>query len=247
MSKRVALVTGASRGIGRAIAFRLCGAGFDVVFAARGIEQNEEISSQIGACESCQGQAMRVNLDVTSSESVKEAFTRVLQEKTRVDVLVNNAGITRDGLAMRMKAADWDAVLDANLNGSFRCIQQVLPGMARNRWGRIINISSVVGQAGSAGQANYAASKAGIIGMTKSLAQEMASRGITVNAVAPGYIETDMTAHLPQDVKQKILAKVPLGRIGSPENVAHAVQFLACEEAGYITGQVLAVNGGLYM
>jgi 3-oxoacyl-[acyl-carrier protein] reductase len=247
MSKRVALVTGASRGIGRAIAFQLCGAGFDVVFAARGIEQNEGIAAEIGACESCQGQAMRVNLDVTSADSIKDAFARVLKEKTRVDVLVNNAGITRDGIAMRMKAADWDAVLDANLTGAFRCIQQVLPGMMRNRWGRIINISSVVGQAGSAGQANYAASKAGMIGMTKSLAQEMASRGITVNAVAPGYIETEMTAVLPDEVKQKILAQVPLGRIGHVDDVGHAVKFLASDEAGYITGQVLAVNGGMYM
>src|SRR5215471_6058501 len=196
MSKRVALVTGASRGIGRAIAFSLCHSGFDVVFAARGIEQNEQLAAEIGRCESCGGQSMRVNLDVTSPDSIKDAFSHVLKEKTRIDVLVNNAGITRDGLAVRMKAADWDAVLDANLSGSFRCIQQVLPGMMRNRWGRIINISSVVGQAGSAGQANYAASKAGMIGMTKSLAQEMASRGITVNAVAPGYIETEMTAVL---------------------------------------------------
>jgi 3-oxoacyl-[acyl-carrier protein] reductase len=247
MSKRVAFVTGASRGIGRAIAFSLCRAGFDVVFAARGIEQNEELAAEIGGCESCGGQSMRVNLDVTSPDSIKDAFSRTLKEKTRIDVLVNNAGITRDGLAVRMKAADWDGVLDLNLGGSFRCIQQVLPGMMRNRWGRIINITSIVGQAGSAGQANYAASKAGLIGLTKSLAQEMGSRGVTVNAVSPGYIDTDMTKGLPEELKTKILAQVPLGRMGQPEDIAHAVKFLAGEEAGYITGQVLAVNGGMYM
>jgi len=247
MSKRVALVTGASRGIGRAIAFSLCHAGLDVVFAARGVEQNEELAAEIGGCESCGGRSMRVNLDVTSPDSIKEAFTRVLKEKTRIDVLVNNAGITRDGLAVRMKAADWDGVLDLNLGGSFRCIQQVLPGMMRNRWGRIINITSVVGQAGSAGQANYAASKAGMIGLTKSLAQELGSRGVTVNAVSPGYIDTDMTKGLPEELKAKILGQVPLGRMGQPEDIANAVKFLAGDEAGYITGQVLAVNGGMYM
>jgi 3-oxoacyl-[acyl-carrier protein] reductase len=190
---------------------------------------------------------MTVNLNVTDPESVKAAFAKALQDKSRIDVLVNNAGVTRDGLAVRMKQADWDLVLDINLNGAFRCIQQVLPGMMRNRWGRIVNISSVVGQAGSAGQANYATSKAGLIGLTKSLAQEMASRGITVNAVAPGYIATDMTAVLPEDVKQKILAGVPLGRMGKPEDIAAAVKFLAGEDASYITGHVLAVNGGMYM
>jgi 3-oxoacyl-[acyl-carrier protein] reductase len=190
---------------------------------------------------------MTVNLDVTSPDSVKEAFGKALQDKSRIDVLVNNAGITRDGLAVRMKPADWDLVLSINLNGAFRCVQAVLPGMMRNRWGRIINIASVVGQAGSPGQANYAASKAGLIGLTKSLAQEIASRGITVNAVAPGYIDTDMTKVLPEEVRQKILAAVPLGRMGKPEDIAAAVKFLASEDAAYITGQVLAVNGGMYM
>jgi 3-oxoacyl-[acyl-carrier protein] reductase len=217
------------------------------VFAARGIEQNEQIASEIGACPACAGQAMRVNADVTSADSVKEAFAKVLKEKSRIDVLVNNAGITRDGLSMRMKAADWDAVLDANLNGAFRCIQQVLPGMIRNRWGRVINITSVVGQAGAAGQTNYAASKAGLIGLTKSLARELGSRAITVNAVAPGFIETDMTNALTDEQKTAILTQVPLGRAGSVDDVAHAVKFLAGEDAAYITGQVLAVNGGMYM
>lgn len=244
MFNRVAFVTGASRGIGRAIALTLCRANFDIVVASPEIERNEQVAEEIRACS---GEATTMNLDVTSPESVKEVFAKTLKDKTRIDVLVNNAGITRDGISLRMKPADWDLVLDINLNGAFRCTQAVLPGMMRNRWGRIINIASVVGQAGAAGQANYAASKGGMIAMTKALAQEMGSRGVTVNAVAPGYIETDMTKVLPDEVKARILAQVPLARIGQPEDVANAVKFLASEEAGYITGHVLAVNGGMYM
>jgi len=244
MFNRVAFITGASRGIGRATALTLCRAGFDIVVASPEIEKNEEVAAEIRACS---GEAMTLNLDVTSAESVKQAFAKALAEKSRIDVLVNNAGITRDGLAVRMKQADWDLVLRLNLDGAFLCTQAVLPSMMRNRWGRIVNIASVVGQAGSAGQANYAASKAGLIGLTKALAQEMASRGITVNAVAPGYIATDMTAVLSEEVREKILAGVPLGRMGKPEDIAAAVKFLASEDASYITGQVLAVNGGMYM
>ena len=244
MFNRVAFVTGASRGIGRVTALTLCRAGFDIVVASPEIEKNEEVAEEIRACS---GEAVTLNLDVTSAESVKQGFDRVLKDKSRIDVLVNNAGIARDGLAVRMKAADWDLVLNINLSGAFRCIQAVLPGMMRNRWGRIVNISSVVGQAGSAGQANYAASKAGLIGITKALAQEMASRGITVNAVAPGYIATDMTKDLPEEVKQKIMASIPMARMGTPQDIANAVKFLSSEDAAYITGQVIAVNGGMYM
>jgi 3-oxoacyl-[acyl-carrier protein] reductase len=244
MFNRVAFITGASRGIGRAISLTLCRNGFDIVVASPEIEKNEEVAEEIRACS---GEAMTVNLNVTSPESVKEAFARALKDKGRVDVLVNNAGVARDGLAVRMKQADWELVLNINLNGAFLCSQAALPSMMKSRWGRIINISSVVGQAGSAGQVNYAASKAGLIGMTKSLAQEMASRGITVNAIAPGYIATDMTAVLPEDTKAKILAQVPLGRMGKPEDIANTVKFLASEDASYITGQVIGVNGGMYM
>lgn len=246
MVNRVALITGASRGIGRAIALSFANAGYQVVAAARTMEDagSAEALAELRAANPT---VSPLNLDLASAESIKDAIARVVKEKGRVDILVNNGGITRDGLAVRMKAADWDAVLRTNLDGSFLCIQQVLSGMMRSRWGRIINITSVVGQAGSPGQVNYAASKAGLIGITKSLAQEVASRNITVNAVAPGYITTDMTKDLPDELKQAIMGKIPMARMGTPEDIAAAVKFLASDEASYITGQVLAVNGGMYM
>ena len=244
MSNRVAFVTGSSRGIGRAIALTLCREGFYIVVASPEVENNELVAGEIRAAG---GEAMTLDLDIGSQESVKHGFAQVLAAQGRVDVLVNNAGITRDGLAMRMKPADWDLVLKINLTGAFFAAQQALPGMMKNRWGRIVNMASVVGQAGSPGQANYVASKAALIGLTKALAQEMGSRGITVNAVAPGYIETDMTSVLPEAVKQKYLASIPLGRAGTIADVANAVKFLVSDDASYITGHVLSVNGGMYM
>jgi 3-oxoacyl-[acyl-carrier protein] reductase len=244
MSDRVAVVTGGSRGIGRETALTLARTGLFLVVASPEVENNAKVAEEIRAAG---GAAMTLDLDVSSYDAVKAGFAKVIAEKGRIDVLVNNAGITRDGLAMRMKQADWDLVLKINLYGSFFAAQQALPGMMRARWGRIVNIASVVGQAGSPGQANYAASKAGLIGLTKALAQEVGSRGITVNAVAPGYIQTDMTAGLPEDLKQKMLASIPLARMGVPADIANAVKFLVSDDAAYITGHVLSVNGGMYM
>jgi len=244
MLNRVAVVTGGSRGIGRATSLALCRAGFEIVVASPEVDKNEEVAAEI---RNCNGRALTVNLDVSSLDSVRDCFALVLKEMGRVDVLVNNAGITRDSLAMRMKPEDWNLVLQINLTGAFYACQQVIPPMLKQRWGRIINIASVVGQSGNPGQANYVSSKAGLIGLTKCLAQEVGSRGITVNAIAPGFIETDMTQNLPEEVKNAMLAKVPLKRAGKPEDIAAAVRFLASEDAGYITGHVLNVNGGMYM
>jgi 3-oxoacyl-[acyl-carrier protein] reductase len=244
MANRIAFITGASRGIGRACALALSAGGAKVVLAARQMEKLEAVAAEI---RTAGGEAFVVPIDLASHESIKEAFAKASTEFGRVDILINNAGLTRDGLALRMKRDDWDAVLQTNLSGAFFCIQQVLPAMVRERWGRIVNITSVVGESGNAGQSNYAASKAGLIGLTKSLAQELASRTITVNAVAPGFVETDMTASLSDAVRAKITEAVPLKRIGKPEDVAAAVNFLAGDDAGYITGHVLDVNGGMYM
>jgi 3-oxoacyl-[acyl-carrier protein] reductase len=244
MNNRIAVVTGASRGIGRACALALAQCGGKVALAARQIDKLDEVAAEIRAAG---GEAFTTELDLGSHDSIKAAFAKIAKEFGRVDILVNNAGVTRDGLAIRMKRDDWDLVLQTNLSGSFFCIQQVLPGMIRERWGRIVNIASVVGEAGNAGQANYVASKAGLIGLTKSLAQEVASRSVTVNAVAPGFIETDMTAGLNDQMKEQIKKGVPLGRFGKPEDVAAAVSFLCSDDASYITGHVLDVNGGMYM
>jgi len=215
-----------------------------VALAARNLEQLEALAAEIRA----KGrEAFVVGLDLASPDSIKEAIGKTAKEFGPITILVNNAAITKDNLALRMKKDDWDAVIATNLTGAFLAIQQVLQGMMRERWGRIVNISSLVGEMGNPGQANYVASKAGLIGLTKSIAQEMGSRNITVNAVAPGFIETDMTQGLSQELKDKMLANIPLKRIGRPEDVAAAVRFLASEEAGYITGHVLDVNGGIYM
>src|SRR5579883_337525 len=223
---KVALVTGASQGIGRACALALGEAGAKVALGARNLERLQ---------------------DVANSDSVKAAVDAIMQAWQKIDILVNNAGITRDNLLMRMKPEDWEEVLQTNLKGAYHCIRAVLPSMVRARYGRIINIVSVVAQAGNPGQANYIASKAGLIGLTKAVAAEVASRNITVNAVSPGFIETAMTEKLPQAVRERILSMVPLGRIGKDREVAYAVRFLASDEAAYITGHCLNVNGGMYM
>jgi 3-oxoacyl-[acyl-carrier protein] reductase len=244
MANRTAFVTGASRGIGRTIALALAKTGATIVVASNEPENNEKVATEI---REAGGEASTVYLDLTSPDSIKEAFTTAIREHGHIDILVNNAGITKDALALRMKKEDWDLVLAINLTGAFLATQQVLQGMMKERWGRIVNIASVVGQSGNPGQANYVATKAGIIGMTKTLAQELGSRNITVNAVAPGFIETDMTAKLTQEQRDAMLARVPLKRTGQPADIAAAVVFLASEEASYITGHVLAVNGGMYM
>ncbi len=244
MSSRTAFITGASRGIGRACAIGLAAAGHRVVLAARDLVKLDSVAEEIRAAG---GTASVVVLDLSSEDSIRAALKQAASEAGPIGILVNNAGITRDGLSMRMKREDWDAVLQTNLTGSFLCTQQVMPAMMKERWGRIVNISSVVGESGNPGQANYVASKAGLIGLTKSLAQELGSRNITVNAITPGFIDTDMTAVLNEEVKQRMLAGIPLKRFGKPEDVAAAVVFLASEGAGYVTGSVLKVNGGMYL
>ena len=240
---RVALVTGASRGIGRAIALRLAAQGATVIAGARGTNAQ----GTVDAIQAAGGQAMAVALDVAEPATVEAAVSAALAAHQRIDILVNNAGITKDQLMLRMKRDDWDQVIATNLTAAFACVQAVVKPMVKQRGGRIISISSVVGQMGNAGQANYAASKAGLVGFSKALARELASRNITVNVVAPGFIETDMTRAIAEKAQGDWSAQIPAGRLGTPEDIATAVGFLASDEASYITGQVLAVNGGMYM
>ncbi len=241
---RVALITGASQGIGRACALALAEAGAVVAVAARNEEKLAAVVQEIAGQG---GKAAAFKMDVASEDEIKSATKAAIAQFGKIDILVNNAGITRDTLLMRMKRADWDDVLATNLTGAHLCIQAVISSMLKQRWGRIINITSIFGQMGQAGQANYAASKAGLIGLTMAVAREVASRNITVNAVAPGYIETAMTAGLAPELKEQVAKMIPLGRAGSDHDVANAVRFLASEQAGYITGHVLNVNGGMLM
>jgi 3-oxoacyl-[acyl-carrier protein] reductase len=241
---RVAIVTGGAQGIGKAIALNLAQGGASIALTDMQRSKLDEAAKEI---EDKGGKALALCVDVTDIEAVKGMADRTLETLGKIDILVNNAGITRDSLVMRMKPSDWEAVLKTNLYGAFYCIQAVLPSMVRQRYGRIINIASVVAQAGNVGQANYIASKAGIIGLTKAVAAEVARRNITVNAVAPGFIATAMTENLPAEVKEKMLGLIPMGRMGTDGEIATGVRFLASEEARYITGHVLNVNGGMFM
>lgn len=244
LSGRVAMVTGASQGIGRTIALKLSQAGATVAVAARNQAKLDELAAEIQAAG---GKASAFAVDVGNEEQVKATFKQVISQLGKIDVLVNNAGITRDQLVMRMKRADWDEVINTNLTSAYLCTQQAIASMLKQRWGRIINVTSIFGQIGQAGQANYASSKAGLIGFTMAIAREVGSRSITCNAVAPGFIETAMTSTLTEEFKQTALKMIPLGRAGSTDDVASAVAFLASDEAGYITGHVLNVNGGMFM
>lgn len=244
-SGKTAVVTGGSRGIGRAVCLELAKGGANVVLCYAG---NESAASEtVSACEALGAKALAVKCDVSDGAQVKNLMDEAVKAFGRIDILVNNAGITRDGLLMMMKEEDFDAVISSNLRGTFLCMKAVSRLMMKQRCGRIVNLSSVVGLRGNAGQVNYAASKAGVIGMTKSLAKELASRGVTVNAVAPGFIDTDMTAAMTEAAKTATLAAIPMQRLGKPEDVAKAVAFLASDSAAYITGQVLAVDGGMAM
>jgi len=244
LKDRVALVTGASQGIGRATSLALSAAGARVIVAAR---NREKLAAVVQEIEAAGGQAMAVGMDVADAEQVKAGFRQGIERFGRLDILVNNAAITRDGLAVRMKPDDWESVLRTNLTGAHLCIQQALAVMLRQRHGRIINMTSVVAETGNAGQANYVTAKAGLIGLTRAIAAEVASRSITVNAVAPGFIVSPMTDPLPPKVKEELLARIPLGRMGQDSEVAAAIVFLASDEASYVTGHVLDVNGGMRM
>jgi len=241
---RVAFVTGSAQGIGRAIALALAESGCDVVIADVNPEKIDSVAKEV---EGLGRKSLAIEFDVSDPESVKGGVAKILETFGKIDILVNNAGITRDGLVMRMKPEDWSLVLRVNLDGAFYCTRAVLAGMVKQRYGRIVNIASVVAQAGNPGQANYVASKGGIIGLTKAVAAEVASRSITVNAVAPGFIATAMTEKLPDEVRTRMLSLIPLGRMGTDRDIACGVRFLASDEASYITGHVLSINGGMYM
>src|SRR5271156_2435859 len=243
LKNKIAIVTGASQGIGRDTALALSEAGAKVAVAAR---NGEKLTALVQEISSKGGEAFAVKMDVADADQIKSGFKSILEKFGKLDILVNNAAITRDGLAMRMKLDDWDAVLRTNLTGAHLCIQQALSPMLKQRSGRIINLSSVVAETGNAGQANYVASKAGLIGLTRAIAVEVASRNITVNAIAPGFISTPMTDVLSQELKDKMKAMIPLGRFGRDQEIAAAIVFLASDEAGYITGQVLGINGGMH-
>src|SRR5246500_3428581 len=244
LAGRVALVTGASQGIGHACALKVAQSGATLAVAARNQQKLEDL---VGRITSSGGKAAAFAMDVADEEQIKSGCKAVIAQFGKVDILVNNAGITRDQLIMRMKRADWDAVLNTNLTSAYLCIQQVIGSMLKQRWGRIINVTSIFGQTGQAGQANYASSKAGLIGLTMAVAREVGSRSITCNAVAPGFIETAMTEVLSPELRASMAKAIPLGRIGTPEDVAGAVRFLATDEASYITGHVLNINGGMLM
>jgi 3-oxoacyl-[acyl-carrier protein] reductase len=264
LTGRVAVVTGASQGIGRACALKLAKCGASVALVARNREKLEAVAGEITTAARAETPvppkssldndgggtgvlARAYPTDIENEDQIKSSFKSIIAEFGKIDILVNNAGITRDQLVMRMKRADWDSVLNTNLTSAYLCTQQAIASMLKQRWGRIINITSIFGQMGQAGQANYAASKAGLIGLTMAIAREVGSRNITSNAIAPGFIETAMTAELPEELKQNALKMIPLGRIGSSEDVANCVAFLASEEAAYVTGHVLNVNGGMLM
>ncbi|MDT8335517.1 MAG: 3-oxoacyl-[acyl-carrier-protein] reductase [Desulfurivibrionaceae bacterium] len=242
---KTALVTGGSRGIGRAIALRLAGMGARV--AINYVSKPDAAQAVVDAIGAAGGEGALYKFDVADSAAVNDGITKIIEDFGRLDILVNNAGITRDGLLMKMKEESWDQVLDTNLKGAFNCIKAVNRPMMKQRWGRIVNISSVIGFLGNAGQANYAAAKAGLTGLTRSVARELASRNITVNGVAPGYIDTDMTRDLAEEVKEKVLAEIPMRAMGSVEDVAGAVAYLVSEDARYVTGQFIHVNGGMFM
>lgn len=244
LKDKVVIVTGASRGIGRSLALTMAGQGAKLVLSARNAEALAQLVTEIQAAG---GAAVAVAGDVSSATAANELVDAGIQAFGRIDVLVNNAGITRDALLLRMKDEDWDDVLNINLKGAFLCTRAAAKVMSKQRYGRIINISSVVGEMGNPGQANYCASKAGLLGLTKSVARELARRNVTVNAITPGFIVTDMTEALPEKTREELASQIPLGRLGSADDIAHAVIFLASDQAGYITGQTLGVNGGMYM